>query len=255
MARSIATPLLLALFTGGAGCGSAPPAATSAPNAASASATVIAVASAAPNAKPAAHQPDPIEDAADPEKATLERLAAEPWGYRVDFWNTLHVPLIDWKTWKRVRIWGHPTRATYRYGDGHRVMDTTLYTAIEGANDPDTCLAKFMDYASTTAQAYGVHLGDSQIVRTNQIIDDVARPIVIKLVEGSISSILANDDYVGAIAAYQSHPGTCLVRGFAVVSTNYRELALKVRDRWVRDGAPGMRWEAKVKTAPKVEAR
>lgn len=254
MTRLTKAPLFLSIFLSVAGCGSAPTATSSAPSAAtvtkvSASAEAAAGPSAAPNVKPSDNHDD------EPEKTTLERLASTSWGFRRDFWNTLHVPLIDWKGWRRVRIWGHPTRATYRYGDDHRAMDTILYTAIDGANDPDTCLTKFMDYASTSAQAYGVRLGESQLVRTNQIINDVARPMIIKLLEGSVSSIIANDDYVGAIAVYQSFPGTCLVRGFAVVSTNHKDLALQIRDRWVREGAPGLRWEKQVKAAPKVEGR
>jgi hypothetical protein len=40
-----------------------------------------------------------------------------------------------------------------------------------------------------------------------------------------------------------------------VVSTNHRDLALKVRDRWVREAAPGMQWEKRIKEKPEPEAR
>ena len=37
---------------------------------------------------------NPGGDAADPELAALQRLAAEPWGRRTDRFNTLNVPQI-----------------------------------------------------------------------------------------------------------------------------------------------------------------
>ena len=245
MARSLVIGLSLSLLMVGAGCGSAPAAATAAP---------APTARAAPTPTSVTSK-NPGGDADDPEKAALERLASEPWGFKRDRWNTLHIPLVDWKNWKRVRLWGHPTRATHRYGDDHRAVSTTLYTTIEGPNDPETCMAKFMEYASSTAQAYGVHLGDSQLVRMTQLVDNKSAPVLVRLLDGSVDSILANDDYVGALAVYQSFPGTCLVHAFAVVATNHRELAIKVRDRWVSEGAPGLVWERTVKEAPKTEAR
>jgi hypothetical protein len=249
MARSLLAGLALSISLAAAGCGSAP-----GPAASAASTDAPKPERTAPTHTSVSPK-NPGGDADDPEKAALERLANEAWGFRRDHWKTLRVPLIDWKNWRRVRIWGHPTRATYRYGDDHRAIDTTLYTASEGPNDPETCLAKFMEYASTTSQAYGVHLGESQLVRMTQTVGDETRPLLVKLIDGSIESIIANDDYVAAIAVYQSFPGTCLVRGFAVVATNHRALATKIRDRWVAEGAPGLVWEKGLKEAPKLESR
>lgn len=198
---------------------------------------------------------NPGSDSADPEKAALEKLLNEPWGFRKDRWNTLRVPLADWKNWKRVRIWGHPTRATYKYGNDHRAIDTTLYTSSDGPSDLASCLAKFTEYASTTAQAYGVRMSEPQLIKMSQQVEEETKPMLVELREGTIDSLLAVDDYVGALAVYPSFPGTCLVRGFAVVATNHRDLALKVRERWMREAAPGMRWDKKVKEPPATESR
>ncbi|HLM75714.1 MAG TPA: hypothetical protein VK459_23530, partial [Polyangiaceae bacterium] len=86
-----------------------------------------------------------------------------------------------------------------------------------------------------------------------QLVEDQQKPMLVELREGSIDSLLAVNDYVGALAVYPSFPGTCLVRGFAVVATNHRDLALKVRERWVRDAAPGLQWEKKTKETPPTE--
>ena len=79
--------------------------------------------------------------------------------------------------------------------------------------------------------------------------------MIVELLDGRLDSILGRDDYVGAVAAYQSFPGTCLVEGFAVVATNHRELAVKVRDRWVAEGAAKLGWNSFVKEAPETLTR
>jgi hypothetical protein len=205
---------------------------------------------------PASVKPEnPGGDADDPERAALERLLAEPWGFRRDHWNTLHVPLADWKNWRRVRLWGYPTRAAFRFGDEHHAVISIWYSPIEGPNDPDACLASFQDKAMPVADTYGVRIGERQRVRMNQTVGTELRPMALELLDGRVDGIIAHDDYVGAVAAYQSFPGTCLIQGFAVVATRHNDLARKIRDRWVAEGAAHLVWEANVKEAPAPETR
>lgn len=198
---------------------------------------------------------NPGGDAADPERAALQRLLDEPWGARPDRYNTLEVPLVDKKTWRRVRIWNHPTRATYRYGDKHWAVTTVLYGTTTGPGDPDSCLDEFWSKHAPLAEAYGVRLGEARIVRTTQDIDGEVRPLLFKVLDGSVDSVFASDEYAGAIAAYESWPGTCLVSALAVKSTNHPDLARKVRDRWVEEGAAKLRWRPGITDAPKTDAR
>lgn len=214
-----------------------------------------------PAAEPEAPTPqavtsaDPVGDPNDPEFAALDRLAKEPWGFRRDFWNTLHVPLVDWQKWQRTRIIANPTRASFRYGKEHHAMATIFYTPMEGANDPEACLAKFLDYASPFADAYGIQVTSRERMRTTQSIGAEVLPISIELLSGRLDSLMGRNDYLGAVAAYQSFPGTCLVQGFAVVATHYPTLAKQIRDRWVTEGAPKLVWEKHVKEAPETLAR
>jgi hypothetical protein len=235
--KTLAAALVLVVLLGASGCGSAPKQAPGQPP------TPGSITS-----------DNPGGDASDPERAALERLLKEPWGHRRDRWGTLRVPLADAKNWRRVRIWGHPTRATFRYGDDHHAIVTIWYTPIEGANDPDACMAKFLDYARPIGDSYGVHLGDAQVVRMNQAVGSDVRPIVVQLLDGSMEGITGTEEYVGAIAAYQSWPGTCLVQGFAAAA-KHRSVAIKVRDRWVAEAAAELEWESKVKDAPPTTAR
>jgi hypothetical protein len=198
---------------------------------------------------------NPGGDAADPEQAALERLLNEPWGRHTDRYNTLQVPLADWKNWRRVRIWSHPTRATYRYGDNHFAIATVVYTKTSGPSDPDSCLEEFWAKNAPLADAYGVRLGASELLRTTQDLDGEVRPLVLKILEGSVDAMFSSDDYVGALAVYESWPGTCLVHGLAVKSTHHPDVARRVRDRWLDEGAPKLRWLPKVTAAPTTDAR
>src|SRR5262245_716727 len=192
----------------------------------------------------------PGGDAADPERAALDRLVNEPLAPRTDFWKTLHVSLPDGKKWRRVRLWGQPTRATYRYGQDHYAVASIWYQPIEGDNSPDACLAKFLDKTVPLAKSFDVKLGPPRVSRATQLVDDEPRPMLVEGRAVSVSSAFASDDYVRAVVAYQSWPGTCLVQGFAVVATRHRELAARVRDRWVSEAAPGLLWNSRLKEAP-----
>src|SRR5262245_52476806 len=191
----------------------------------------------------------PGGDAADAESAALDRLVSETWGTKRDRWKTLHVPLADWKNWRRVRLWGQPTRATYRYGDDHYAVTSIWYQRTEGKDDPDACLAKFLDLTVPIAKSFDVKLGAPKVTRSSQSIDGEERPMLIEVVDGAVESLFSSDEYVGAVVAYQSWPGTCLVQGFAVVAGKHRDLAERVRDRWVAEGAAQLRWEKNLKDA------
>ena len=198
---------------------------------------------------------NPGGDAADPVRAALERLLAEPWGKRNDRFQTLRVHLPDSKHWRRVRLWGYPTRASFRYGDEHIAVATVYYQKAEGADDPQSCLEQFIAYGTPVAKKFDVKVDREKNFLGVQNVDGAERPLAFRLMDGAIDSLLASDEYVGGVAAYRSWPGTCLVQGFAVVATEHRELATRVLDRWVKEGAALLGWERRVTEAPAFDAR
>jgi hypothetical protein len=195
---------------------------------------------------------NPGGDADDPALAALQRLEKEPWGSRKDRWNTLRVPLADWKHWRRVKFWGHPLRAGFRYGDEHYAVTILWYEPTDGPDDPDACLSKFLDFGAPVARSFQVELSPVKITHAKLKVGAEQKTMAIALVDGKYSSF-GSEEYAGAIAAYPSWPGTCLVAGFAAEATDHPELAARVRDRWVKEGAPRLRWERRVKSAPKFQ--
>lgn len=198
---------------------------------------------------------NPGGDAPDPELAALERLEHEPWGVKRDCYATLIVPLVDTRHWRRVKLWGYPTRTAFRFGDDHYGVTAVWYQPSAGPSDPASCLARFAGAAQAQAEGLGVQLLESRVVRGMQHTEGYDRPMVVEVFEGSVDAVFETKGYMGAVAAYQSFPGTCLLQGFVVVAGKHRNLARRIRDRWVAEGAPRLSWHPRVVEPPTFEAR
>jgi hypothetical protein len=190
---------------------------------------------------------NPGGDAADPEQAALERLDAAPWSPRRDRWGTIGIVLADARHWQRVKLWGYPTRAAFRFGDEHYGITAVWYQRTAGPDDPESCLRRFVEEARPAAEAYGVHAAATPPVR--------AGTMVVEVIDATVDGVFDKKAYAGALAAYPSWPGTCLVQGFVVVAGQHPDLAARVRDRWVAEGAPRLFRNPALTEAPAPEAR
>ncbi len=199
----------------------------------------------------------PGGDASDPEQAALERLGAEHWGARRDRQGTIRIALADVRHWTRVRLWGEPTRAAFRFGDEHYGVTAVWYSPAKGASDPESCLQRFIDEAKPRGEAFGVHVDKRTRVHVAQetLQAGMTGPVPVEVVDASIDSIFDKDSFAGAIASYPSWPGTCLIQGFMVRAAKHPELAAKVRNRWVDEAAPRLAWDPKLESAPAHEDR
>jgi hypothetical protein len=198
---------------------------------------------------------NPGGDAADPEWAALDRLASEPWGLRRDRTNTLIIPLVDARHWQRVRLWGHPTRAAFRFGDDHYGVIALWYLPTTQANDPESCLKRFVDEARPLAEASGTRILSSRVVHTVQQGSFGLVPMVVQVIDADVDGFFSSSEYAGALAAYPSWPGTCLIQGFVVVAGKHKELATRIRDRWVIEGAPRLTWHGRLVDTPAFDDR
>ena len=104
---------------------------------------------------------NPGGDAPSPIDAALERLLAEPLGKKIDRWGTLAAHFHDHTNWKRVRFWGYPTRAGFRYGKNpHIAVGMVSYTEAKGDDSPEACLEGFVKKARATANLFDVEVGE-----------------------------------------------------------------------------------------------
>jgi hypothetical protein len=105
---------------------------------------------------------NPGGDADNPIDAALERLLSEPIGKKTDRWRTVGARLPDYRNWKRVRFWGYPTRAGFRYGKNpHIAVGMLSYTPAGGDDSPQACLQKFVKKARDTADLFDVEVGEA----------------------------------------------------------------------------------------------
>jgi hypothetical protein len=177
---------------------------------------------------------EPGGDANDPHAAALTRLQGEPWGWRNDKQDALHVPMPDWQNWRRIRYYGVPSFVGFRYGDDHHAVLALWVRPIdEGAPEtPEACLDSFEKWASPTARDFSVALSDAVVTKVPWTHGEV----VIKSVEAQINTLFSRKKYSAAYGAYRMWPGTCTIFGVAVPVREAEDLARAVRDRYVREG-------------------
>lgn len=231
---------------------------------------------------------NPAGDAEEPEDAALTRLLHEKASERRDRTGTLATWLPDAERWRRVKLFGHPTRATHRYGDEHFALDSLDYRPASGDDTAEACLQHFVDRARDKANRYGVALGpiahgqgqyaqgvESSVRRAtppplaaaeespllpSSPRTPVGAPLGLASMPyvrgtGDFTAVFARHRYAGAVAAYRSWPGTCLVHAFAVRVGTDEGLALKVVDRWLEEIAPRTRWLPRSRRPPRFEDR
>lgn len=198
---------------------------------------------------------NPGGDAADPELAALQLLDRALLSPRRDRENTLVVQLPEAKYWRRVRLWGYPTRVAFRFGDEHYGVVAVWYEPAKGPDDPESCLKRFVAEGRPTADAFGVRADEVRLVRTLQQGATSSKAMVVDVIDAAVDAFGETKEYAAALAAYTSWPGTCLVQGFVVNASKHRALAHRIRDRWVTEAAPKLSWSRRVHAAPAIDSR
>lgn len=103
---------------------------------------------------------NPGGDAVHPADAALSRLLEEPIGTKLDRFQTLKARFPDIGNWRRVRFFGHPTRAGFRYGkDPAYAMGAIEYREAEGDDTPAACLQSFLRRGARLAQTFEIEMG------------------------------------------------------------------------------------------------
>jgi hypothetical protein len=242
---------LVLLATAAAGCAAEPPPPPQAPPPPP-QAPDPAAGVASPRSVTAAH---PGGDAADPELAAFSLLEREGFEYRRDRYNTLSLQLMDAKHWRRVKLWGYATRVAFRFGDEHYGVVAVWYEPAKGPDDPESCLKRFIDEGRPAAEAFGVDAREVRLVRTLQQDGLRTKPMVIDVIDAQLKATDEPKEMAGAIAAYTSWPGTCLIQGFVVIAAKHGDIARRIRERWVVEGAPRLEWHPRVSAAPAFDSR
>lgn len=183
----------------------------------------------------------PGGDAADPHQAALKRLLEEPWGWRNDKQDALHVPLPDWGNWRRIRYYGVPSFVGFRYGDDHHAVIAIWVREVDEGTTLAQCLDEHEKWGEPFAQTFGVRVEQGPAVMSPWSPQPGPKPegpleIVTRSLDAEMDTIFARGTYYAAYTAYAMWPKTCTIFGFAVAVRGAPELARQVRERYVTDG-------------------
>ncbi len=179
---------------------------------------------------------EPGGDAADPHSAALERLATAPWGLRNDKDDQVNIPLPDAENWKRVRYFGVEHFVGFRYGDDHHAMAIGFVQDLPPGTTmkSDTCMRAFEAWGLPQTHPFDVKFSpfESHLAKwQGQILES-------RSVDGKVNLGFTASEFSGAWAAYPAYKDACLVLAIAVPWRDHKELADKLRDRWVNEGFP-----------------
>lgn len=177
---------------------------------------------------------EPGGNAYDPQKAALDRLSSENWGWRNDKRDYFHFPLSDFQNWKRVRFWGLPALVGFRYGDNHRAV-AALWARPVQSGDPPTaavCLDRFEEWGTPLAQGYSTSVSNTRTLAISRKGKD---DVVVKTVDATVRSIFGNKKYLAAVGATIGWPNTCVIWGYAFKVEDAEDSAAKVRDRYAKE--------------------
>ena len=167
-------------------------------------------------------------------RALLQRQLAARWGWRNDKDDQVHAPLLEWRGWKRVRFWGIPHLTGFRYGKDHSSLTVAVPVELEPGGEVTSkrCMERFEAEARPRIKHYDVALGPMR-TRTGAW---KGEPLVVKWVDGKVSTGFRERRFSAAWAAYPAYDGACLVYAVAVPWDEEERLARAVRDRWVSEG-------------------
>jgi hypothetical protein len=177
---------------------------------------------------------EPGGDAHDPQRAALQRLIEEPWGWRNDKKDVVHFPLSDWPNWRRVRYWGVPSFVGFRYGDEHRAVTALWIRKLEPSTQqtPQACLEQFEAWAQPLVDFYRTDVAKHEIRRVPWLHD---REMIVQPMDVEVNGLFSDDTWYGVVGAGLGWPGVCVVFGYAFHAEDCGDVAKQTRDRFTRE--------------------
>jgi hypothetical protein len=178
----------------------------------------------------------PGGDAQDPHQAALQRQLDERWGWGEDKDGQLRIPLVDGKNWERVRYWVLDHFVGFKYGDDYHVLNAVFLDDVPDGTpfDSKTCMMRAEKWTYPQLKNFDVKFSDTRFTQSTWR----GHRIMVKSMDGYVDLGFERKRFSAAYAAYPAYPNVCLVFGVAVPWREQKELAQKVRDRWIKEGVP-----------------
>ncbi len=187
--------------------------------------------------------------------AVLEQLKIAPITTKADKQRSVLIPLPDAAHWTRVKFLTVPSLVGFRYGKDHHGIVGAFVTHVDDNTKDSACAKSFESWAMPVVEAFDVELHHeapsafSWTMPTPAAPDPKAAaspaPKKIAIVEvdalfAKTATVLSQDAYAAAWAAYPVWDNACLIVGAALPVRDDEARARAVRDRFVSDVFPGV---------------
>jgi hypothetical protein len=138
-----------------------------------------------------------------------------------------------------VRYWVFDHFVGFKYGKDYHVLNAVVIQDVpDGAPvDPQTCMQRLEKWSFPQFKNFEVKIEETEYTESRWRDHDIQ----VKVLDGYVDFGLERRRFSAAYAAYDAYPDACLGFGVAVPWRDQKELAQKVRDRWVREGVPLLR--------------
>lgn len=163
--------------------------------------------------------------------AALEQLKVQPIAPRVDKQGAVRVWLPDAERWTRVRFWGVPSLAGFRYGKEHHALVGVFVTHAEKEGGSAACAKQFEQWALPWVEAFDVdvhHASPAAFGWNGDIVE-------VDVLSAETATLADSDEYAGTYAAFPAWEGACLIVGVAVPARGDMDRAVQVRDRFAHE--------------------
>lgn len=171
-------------------------------------------------------------------ESALRRQLLADWGWRNDKDDQVHVPLIDWRNWKRIRVWTLDHLTAFKYTDDNHLLTAAFTVETPGIVRPTSrqCMEAFESKALAELE--------QRRVRRTPVLEGEGswrgEPILVHVADGSGRFFFKTYEFSTAWAAYPAYREGCLIYATVVLWDGEPDLARRVRDRWVREGFRAM---------------
>lgn len=185
-----------------------------------------------PSRPPAPRSTPPLPEPRD-HRSALQRQIYAQWGWGADKDKQVRVPLPDWQSWERIRLWNVDHLTAFRYTRDHHAI-TSVFTVKTADARPTSqdCMLAFEEQGMPLLRRHRVTLAP---IRT---LDRGWREqrVVVHQTEGRVPFLFTRYDFSAAWIAYPAYEGGCLIYATVVLWEGEPELARLVLARFVEQG-------------------
>jgi hypothetical protein len=138
--------------------------------------------------------------------------------------------------WRSTRVPFLGIVSAFRYGDDNHAVSGLYHAQATDGDSPSACLRQLLEDSGTALEAFNVEHRALEPLGLRGFGDSAFSLFTLEV---SVAGWTNRSSYLAAVA-FHPKPRHCVATGFAVAADEQRALARRVRERWIREAAPGL---------------